>query len=371
MAPSAVLDARMRNESGKASAAASIPNPPSTIPGRTLTHTTTSPDPASTAARTTDQRQNSTLEAFQELSTKLSESVPAGQVRDQLIKYLCLIASVEQRRSNGHISEQERSDIRSQVKDIRTELLKSAPELALRLDNFAGHFTRYKNLLEQSSLNLKSAKAALQIENQLSRVSNDMLKIASALVERADRPIPKQAFIGAAAGADIGTKSGFMLAAIKSGDPQQVQLLTIGLAQVIDSLCSLSPKAAYKLADHMVQVCLRTGFPLELMVGLGLRESHFGTKGLASRTNNIFNFKPRTRFESPLDSIDFFVSGMRQFGYWRPGESAQQVLARGLINSDGNYYEGDKKARYAIEVRGAIKEIGSGLRQRLRAGVAS
>lgn len=110
---------------------------------------------------------------------------------------------------------------------------------------------------------------------------------------------------------------------------------------------SVAPNSGLR-ALILVENCEKYGIPISFTLAQGEVESHFGTRGLASRTNSIWNVgaydghdynSVSYRYDNPNDSVVPYLKLLND-NYLR-GRTTQDLL-ESFVDINGNRYASDK-----------------------------
>lgn len=110
---------------------------------------------------------------------------------------------------------------------------------------------------------------------------------------------------------------------------------------------SVAPDSGLR-ALILVENCEKYGIPITFTLAQGEIESHFGTKGLAFRTNSVWNVgayddhsisEIQHKFDNPNDSIIPYLDLLAN--NYLPGKTVEDLL-ESYVDINGNRYASDK-----------------------------
>lgn len=123
---------------------------------------------------------------------------------------------------------------------------------------------------------------------------------------------------------------------------------------------SVAPNSGLR-ALILVENCEKYGIPITFALAQGEIESHFGTKGLAFRTNSIWNVGAYDghdyssishKFSNPNDSVVPYLDLLT--ANYLPGKTVEDLLDS-FVDINGNRYASDKY--YETKLKDKIKYI--------------
>ena len=115
----------------------------------------------------------------------------------------------------------------------------------------------------------------------------------------------------------------------------------------------------------VVDNCIKYDIDVCFVLAQGQKESHFGTQGLARKTNsvwNVFAFDGQTleqihkkgKYETPDDSVEPYMELLKK-KYLR--DKTEYDLLDKFVNSEGNRYASDKNYEHALsEIYTRVKQ---------------
>jgi len=110
-----------------------------------------------------------------------------------------------------------------------------------------------------------------------------------------------------------------------------------------------------------IDVCKKQNFDIVLAMSQAHIESHYGTKGIASRTNSVFNVGTyddgtiKYRYSDPNHSVEPYTSLMNR-NYLRQGKKAADILKyKAFVDYKGDRYASFKF--YEYRVKGVYDDI--------------
>lgn len=123
---------------------------------------------------------------------------------------------------------------------------------------------------------------------------------------------------------------------------------------------SVAPNSGLR-ALILVENCEKYGIPITFTLAQGEIESHFGTKGLAFRTNSVWNVgayddhsinEIQHKFSNPNDSIIPYLDLLTN--NYLPGKTVEDLF-ESFVDINGNRYASDKY--YETKLKEKIKYI--------------
>jgi len=111
----------------------------------------------------------------------------------------------------------------------------------------------------------------------------------------------------------------------------------------------------------LVELCLKYDLDLALALAQGRIESQYGTKGMATKSNSVFNVgtwdsqKVLYKYKSPNESIEPYVKLMKE-DYLAKKTLSQLLQNGGFVNHNGHRYAA--AANYESTIRMMVMDIG-------------
>ena len=121
----------------------------------------------------------------------------------------------------------------------------------------------------------------------------------------------------------------------------ELELRSDLIDQVDDYIKSYAPTSKVS-ADSIVNICIEKHMDITLLLAQAHLESHFGTCGLAKKTNSMFNIgafdneKPRNRYSDINECIREYVSVMQS--HYLNTRDVDSLIADGFTNKNGYRY---------------------------------
>jgi len=134
------------------------------------------------------------------------------------------------------------------------------------------------------------------------------------------------------------------------------------IAEVSDYIIKVAPESTLS-GEVVVDKCLEYDLDPAFVLAQAQLESHFGTRGLARRTNSVWNVYAydgvsydgvpiQGKYLSPDDSIEPYMQMMTK-NYLK--ESSTDDLLIAFVNNSGNRYASDKN--YEVRLKSIYNEI--------------
>lgn len=129
----------------------------------------------------------------------------------------------------------------------------------------------------------------------------------------------------------------------------------------IDSVAPTSCLRAIVIVDN----CIKYDIDVCFVLAQGQKESHFGTQGLARKTNSVWNvfafdgqsleqIHKKGKYETPDDSVEPYMELLKK-KYLR--DKTEYDLLDKFVNSEGNRYASDKNYEHALsEIYTRVKQ---------------
>jgi flagellum-specific peptidoglycan hydrolase FlgJ len=131
------------------------------------------------------------------------------------------------------------------------------------------------------------------------------------------------------------------------------------VSEVKSYITKMAPKSKVS-ADVLVTVCQKYDMDITFVLAQGLIESHFGTMGMAVKTNSVFNVgtwdskKVLRKYKTPNESIEDFVILVKK-DYLSKRTMTQLLRDGGYKNKNGHRYA--SAPNYEQSLRSTIANI--------------
>ena len=117
---------------------------------------------------------NASQRALHTLNERLAATIPAGETRQLLSRYLDIVMRANQLQRTDCVLAHERTELRAQAAQICEALTGGDRQLTKQLENFGGHLLRCAALFTQASASDANPRSALQIEIQTAEVLGEV-----------------------------------------------------------------------------------------------------------------------------------------------------------------------------------------------------